>query len=253
MDPMPLAPGADLGHGSGDFTSAGEGSFPTEQIAQQRELVPPAIDEAAIAARRSAAADIHLHEHDAALRIQLEEPIGGPQSGIPTSDDDHDNRSKPPAAGIGYDISYPQCASRYPPDPAFGIVGVNRGIVFSANPCLGASSKAASQLAWAGPNAQLYANTGNPGPQLSSHWPSGQTAPRECATQTKPDPDTADCAYDYGWNAASDSYANAVAAYVSLGWAPPGAARTPVANHWWLDVETANSWREDPSLNVAAL
>src|SRR5437016_3752381 len=89
MDPMPLAPGADLGHGSGDFTSAGEGLFPTEEIAEQRELVPPAIDEAAIAARRSAAADIHLHEHDAALWIQLEEPIGGPQSGIPTPHDDH--------------------------------------------------------------------------------------------------------------------------------------------------------------------
>jgi GH25 family lysozyme M1 (1,4-beta-N-acetylmuramidase) len=26
-----------------------------------------------------------------------------------------------------------------------------------------------------------------------------------------------------------------------------------VANHWWLDVETANSWRDDPRLNVAAL
>ena len=69
----------------------------------------------------------------------------------------------------------------------------------------------------------------------------------------EPDADTADCAYDYGWNAAADSYANAVAAYVSLGWAPPDSTRTPVANHWWLDVETANSWREDPSLNVAAL
>src|SRR5215211_1131632 len=31
------------------------------------------------------------------------------------------------------------------------------------------------------------------------------------------------------------------------------AGRTPVANHWWLDVESANSWRADDSLNVAAL
>jgi hypothetical protein len=44
-----------------------------------------------------------------------------------------------------------------------------------------------------------------------------------------------------------------VAAYVELGWAEPDASRTPVANAWWLDVETANSWRADPSLNVAAL
>ena len=167
--------------------------------------------------------------------------------------DGPDARQKPPPSPIGYDISYPQCGGSYPSSPAFGIVGVNRGIVFSGNPCLGAGSSGSSQLAWAGIDAQLYANTGNPGPQLSSHWPSGQTSPRACATAAKPDPDTADCAYDYGWNAAADSYGRAVAAYVSLGWADAGATRTPVANHWWLDVETANSWRDDTSLNVAAL
>lgn len=153
------------------------------------------------------------------------------------------------APSPGYDISYPQCGGPYPRDPAFGIVGVNRGIVFSANPCLGTGSDP-SQLFWAGQNAQLYANTGNPGPELSSHWPIGQTSPRSC---TAADPDTADCAYDYGWNAAADSYATAVRAYISLGWAQAGASRTPVANAWWLDVETANSWREDATLNVAAL
>jgi len=187
------------------------------------------------------------------LAIAFLGTLSGPAAAHVERADGHDARSKPPADGIGYDISYPQCGSRYPANAAFGIVGVNRGIAFSANPCLGISSKGASQLAWAGPTAQLYANTGNPGPRLSSHWPRGQTAPRECATRAKPDPDTADCAYDYGWNAAADSYANAVAAYVSLGWATPDSTRTPVANHWWLDVETANSWRDDPSLNVAAL
>jgi len=168
--------------------------------------------------------------------------------------DARDRPTKPqPPPAVGYDISYPQCGAAYPARPAFGIVGVNRGIVFSGNPCLGAGSGGASQLGWAGRQAQLYANTGNPGPQLSSHWPSDQTDPRECATPAKPEPDTADCAYDYGWNAAADSYARAVAAYVSLGWAPAGSTRTPVANDWWLDVETANSWRDDTSLNVAAL
>ena len=150
---------------------------------------------------------------------------------------------------VGYDISYPQCGSPFPRDPAFGIVGVNRGIVFSANPCLGAGS-GSSELAWAGLHAGLYANTGNPGPQLSSHWPAGQNSPRVCAAAQ---PDTADCAYDYGWNAAADAYATAVSAYISLGWAEPGATRTPVANSWWLDVETANSWRTNTALNVAAL
>jgi len=157
---------------------------------------------------------------------------------------------KPPRAQpIGYDISYPQCGKPFPTDPAFGIVGVNRGIVFSPNPCLGTGA-GASQLRWAGKNAELYANTGNPGPELSSRWPIGQSTPRACSAQS---PNSADCAYDYGWNAAADSYATAVKAYISLGWAAAGSTRTPVANHWWLDVETANSWRSNVTLNIAAL
>jgi hypothetical protein len=153
----------------------------------------------------------------------------------------------------GYDISYPQCGGSYPRDTAFGIVGVTRGIAFSANPCLGAGGTGASQLAWAGRNARLYMNTGNPGPKLSSHWPVGQTSPRQCGTASSPGTDTSACAYDYGWNSAANAYATAVKAYVSLGWAPSGSTRTPVANRWWLDVETANSWRTNVSLNVAAL
>ena len=154
---------------------------------------------------------------------------------------------------VGDDISYPQCGGPFPTNAAFGIVGVNKGIVFSPNPCLGAGD-GAPELTWAGGvNAQLYANTANPGPALSSHWPNGQTSPRQCNTATSPGSDTADCAYDYGWNAAADSYGTAVRAYISLSLASQGATRTPAANVWWLDVETANSWRTDVTLNVAAL
>ena len=154
---------------------------------------------------------------------------------------------------IGYDISYPQCGGAYPTNVAFGIVGVNRGIVFSPNPCLG-TGNGPSQLAWAGGvNAQLYANTGNPGPALSTHWPSGQTFPRACNTAASPGADTPNCAYDYGWNAAADSYQTAVRAYISLGLASAGATSTPQPNAWWLDVETGNSWRSNVALNVAAL
>ena len=157
------------------------------------------------------------------------------------------------APSVGYDISYPQCGGPFPTNPAFGIVGVNRGIVFSPNPCLG-TGNGPSELAWAGGlQAQLYANTGNPGPALSTHWPNGQTFPRECNAGASPGLDTANCSYDYGWNAAADSYQTAVRAYISLGLAPPGATSTPVANVWWLDVETGNSWRSDVTLNVAAL
>ena len=140
----------------------------------------------------------------------------------------------------GYDISWPQCGSAFPSNPAFGIVGVNKGIVFSPNPCL------SSEIQWAGgTRAQLYANTGNPGPALSSHWPSGQTSPRWCDPANT---DTADCAFDYGYNAAKDSFQDAVAAFGAL-----DLAGSPAGSAWWLDVETANSWRSNVSLNVAAL
>lgn len=169
--------------------------------------------------------------------------------GNTTDDARADRTERSGSTGTGYDISYPQCGGPFPRDPAFGIVGVNGGIVFSPNPCLGAGN-GPSELAWAGIGAQLYVNTGNPGPELSSHWPLGQTMPRACRVD---DPDSIECAYDYGWNAAEDSYRTAVEAYVSLGWAARDATRTPMSNRWWLDVETTNSWREHKERNIAAL
>jgi hypothetical protein len=140
----------------------------------------------------------------------------------------------------GYDISWPQCGGPYPVNPAFGIVGANKGIVFSPNPCL------ASEVTWAGgTSAALYASTGNPGPALSTHWPTGQTSPQVCSATN---PDTAACAYDYGYNAAADSYADAVSAFKAL-----GLSGSPAGSPWWLDLEIANSWRSDVTLNVAAL
>jgi hypothetical protein len=141
------------------------------------------------------------------------------------------------ATAPGYDISWPQCGGPYPVNPAFGIVGVNKGIVFSPNPCL-----ASEVMTWAGgTSAALYANTGNPGPKLSTHWPTGQTIPQVCSATNS---DSAACAYDYGYNAAADSYADAVSA---LG------QSVSAGSPWWLDVETSNSWRRDVTLNVAAL
>ncbi len=152
-----------------------------------------------------------------------------------------------------FDISYPQCGGAFPSNAEFGIVGVNKGIVFSHNPCLG-TGHGSAELAWAGGvTAQLYANTGNPGPDLSSRWPEAQMSPRQCNTSAVPGSDTVDCAYDYGWNATADAYQAAVSAYLSLGLASPGANRTPSPNVWWLDVEITNSWRPDVTLNVAAL
>jgi len=165
----------------------------------------------------------------------------------------HDLSCNTGAIPCWFDISYPQCRSAFPADAKFGIVGVNKGIVFSVNPCL-STGDGPPELTWAGGvGAQLYANTGNPGSALSSRWPNNQTSPRPCNTPEAPGSDTADCAFDYGWNAAADSYKTAVNAYVNLGLASAGATSTPAPNKWWLDVETTNSWQDDTTLNVAML
>jgi hypothetical protein len=120
----------------------------------------------------------------------------------------------------GYDVSYPQCSSTLPAAGVVSIVGVNDGIVYSANPCV------ATEASWgSGHGLQLYANTADPGPAYSSHWPTGQTSPETCDGSN-----SAACSYDYGWDAAANSFADA-----------PVADRTTVA--WWFDVETGNSWQ----------
>jgi hypothetical protein len=145
----------------------------------------------------------------------------------------------PPSTSRGYDVSYPQCGQPLPSSSLFGIVGVNNGIVFSANPC------ASAELAWAQQAANhapaFYANTANPGPAYSSHWPTGQTTPQTCDSTVN---NSTACSYDYGWNAAKDSFADAIAAEqqtnaTSAQTATLAAAQAP----WWLDVETGNSWQ----------
>lgn len=134
----------------------------------------------------------------------------------------HKSRSSTPTT---YDVSYPQCGGALPTNIDGGIVGVNDGIVYSPNPCL------AGEYAWAAaattyPPA-FYANTADPGPAYSSHWPTGQTSPQVCDGSNS----TA-CSYDYGWNAAQNSFADALAV-----------TDTAAARTWWLDVETGNSWQ----------
>jgi hypothetical protein len=186
------------------------------------------------------------------------EPGEATAAGTPKRDQGHGDKEAPSRlralltaerGSIGFDISFPQCNGPFPKNADFKIVGVNRGKAFTANPCLG-TGDGPSQLRWAGRHAWLYANTGSPGPRLSDHWPIGQRFPRRC---TRDAPLSTGCAYDYGWDAARQSYRTALRAYISLGWAPPGATHTPVRNRWWLDVETGNSWLPNERLNVATL
>jgi GH25 family lysozyme M1 (1,4-beta-N-acetylmuramidase) len=76
-------------------------------------------------------------------------------------------------------------------------------------------------------------NTANPGPRLSDHWPVGQHSPKRC---TRAKPDSAACAFDYGFNAAKDSFVRARAAARLVG------AKEVARSVWWLDVETHNTW-----------
>jgi hypothetical protein len=139
----------------------------------------------------------------------------------------------PAATSLGYDISYPQCGHTLPSAPGFGVIGANGGMTFTVNKCL------ATELTWAKSAANstpaFYANTGTPGPAFTSNWPQSQQTPQVCGGAN-----TVPCAYDYGWNAARESFANAVAAESADGAASPSAAA--IASPWWLDVETGNAW-----------
>jgi hypothetical protein len=199
-----------------------------------------------------AADDLGLDGHASwADRVQLvpapsaPAPVPAPPSPAPTPSSTPSAEPSP----IGVDISYPQCGDPYPESFGFAIVGVNRGRVFSSNPCFG-PERGPSQLEWAGREAELYLNTGNPGPRDSRHWPVGQQEPRPCEAA---DIDGLDCAYVYGWNAAHDAYAEVLSAYIALDWTDADATALPDETTWWLDVEDANSWRGDAARNISAL
>ncbi len=145
----------------------------------------------------------------------------------------------PSPVSVGFDVSFPQCGGALPPSPGFGIVGVNDGHGFSTNPCL------AFELVWAQDAANaapaFYLNTQNPGPAGAPDWPVSQASPQACAGNN-----STGCAYDYGWNMASASYAAVLSAEAQDGATAPAAAAN--AAHWWLDVETANQWETTQGL-----
>ncbi len=147
--------------------------------------------------------------------------------------------STAPATAYGYDISFPQCGGNLPTGVGFGIVGVNYGHPFSTNPCL------TTELQWSQSSLSgqinFYTNTDNPGPANNAHWPSNQQTPKICYGAN-----TSVCAYDYGWNAAQQSFASAIAAESALGSSSPTSAVTSA--HWWLDVETGNAWQSIESI-----
>jgi hypothetical protein len=127
----------------------------------------------------------------------------------------------------GYDVSYPQCGHALPSGrPDVAIVGVEGGRSYTMNRCL------ADQFHWAGAmghHYEVYINTSFP---AGSKIHRGDTGPKGTC---RPE-DWACRAYNYGFNNAEFAFQYAQSQYA-------------VADTWWLDVETANSWNDTPALN----
>ena len=124
-----------------------------------------------------------------------------------------------------YDVSWPNCGQTQPADTTSGIIGVNGGLDFRANPCL------AKQLSWFS-NVSVYLNTGYPGATKALKY---KNSPQQCSATNQ------EClAYNYGFNAARYDIK-----YASL--------QGVVANRWWLDVETENSWSDSTLVNRSTL
>lgn len=148
-----------------------------------------------------------------------------------------------PSVPTGNDVSYPQCGKALPSGQAFAVVGVNGGKASNFNPCF------SSEWAWAQrsvggtsqPPAQLYVNTGNPGDVLAQYnvtdWPTSSVAADPYGTCSGTWTDDLACSWEYGYERAS-----ADVSFVGSG-----------SGHWWLDIETANSWTSDPAKNQATL
>ena len=187
------------------------------------------------------------------------------------------------ATSTGNDVSYPQCGSSLPASPAFGIVGVTGGLANDLNPCFGPSSSypsyAESELYWAvasatdkssQPKASLYVNTADPGNvsngTVIADWPtsSSSTDPHGTCTTTTVTltgdsytvgANSDACAWQYGYNKATQDAAwlgSAASAIDSQ--SPPVTVRGTAKSYpWWLDVETANTWQSNTTMNVAVL
>lgn len=139
------------------------------------------------------------------------------------------------ASAIGYDVSYATHA--YPATNfGFGIVGVTRGKAFVHNP------RFASEYAWARFGSvtapTVYMNLNAPyGSTVAGHIGTPKLCLGRAATSTEP---TACEGYNYGYNAAKDAFSYAKSA----------SAESAV---WWLDIEEANSWSEDATVNGATI
>lgn len=149
------------------------------------------------------------------------------------------------SGSAGFDISFPQCSNVNVPDqitvPApyqFAIIGVNHGRAFVPNDCLsGEIAYAASK----GIPAAFVINLNSPGKGQPTYPAAQSGTDPACAAKSQ-----ACSSYTYGWYAAQDAFNVTVAALQSI--------ETPsIPTTWWMDIESANYWSPDTSLNAQVI
>jgi hypothetical protein len=130
---------------------------------------------------------------------------------------------------LGYDLSYPNCVHARPTTKAFAIVGVNGGKAFTFNSCLGRES------GWyPGTPSAFYLNTGY---ELGFR----RLIVAACRRSGSVRRGSIAEAYAIGCSEAASS----VQHVTRVGLASPAV--------WWLDVETANSWSPNHTINTAVV
>ena len=135
------------------------------------------------------------------------------------------------AGARGVDASFPQCPSQPSGQgAAFTVLGVNGGSTFTANPCL------VRQWQIAPPSRSLYVNSGYRTPD-DAH----QTAACQALARAVGGPAADQDAYATG--CAATQFSLSLLREVGVG--PPLV--------WWIDVEQANVWDGDLTVNRSAL
>jgi hypothetical protein len=116
----------------------------------------------------------------------------------------------------------------------FAILGVNRAVEFTPNPCLAAEYTSGGQT---GTSPAFYIDVHSPTPATAIF---GRFGPKGSCAET----DAACQSYNFGYNGAETSFAYAVA---SVGTA------TAASGVWWLDVETGKPWSANPGDNAQVI
>ena len=128
------------------------------------------------------------------------------------------------SGSTGIDVSWPNCKNSIP-NVAFGVVGVNDGTGYSANPCF------SNQASHFSNNLSLYVNTGWDAKSIFVN----PNSPNVCAAG-----DNNCLAYNYGYNAGVYAYKQA-------------AIKGMHSSTWWMDVESNGTWNSNIAQNQNSL